>query len=94
MLPFLLLFIGLAVLKIFYPGFPLIVYKLLNSSVFSIIDVIFGSASKLSQLSVVRMVLSLSAFAVVPLISHIAYTLGFKQFSISEKLIYKKKKDK
>ena len=94
MLPFLLLFIGLAVLKIFCPGFPLIVYKLLNSSVFSIIDIIFGSASKLSQLSVVRMVLSLSAFAVVPLISHIAYTLGFKQFSISEKLIYKKKKDK
>lgn len=94
MLPFLLIFAVLALLKLLYPNFPLIIYKLLNSSVFSIIDVIFGSASKLSQLSVVRMLLSLSAFAVVPIISHIAYTLGFKQFSISEKLIYKKKKDK
>lgn len=94
MLPFLLIFIGLTVLKRLYPGFPLIIYKLLNSSVFSIIDFAFGSASKLSQLSVVRMLLSLSAFAAVPIISHIAYTLGFKQFSISEKLIYKKKKDK
>ncbi len=73
---------------------PVVLYKFLNSSYYSVIEFIAGKASAFGELSVLSM-LSLSLIQLfVPLVSFIAYLLGYKNISIGEKFIYKKSKKK
>lgn len=85
-----LLFLVIAKLGLF-PNFPMALYKLLNSSVYSFIQVIIGSAVAVSQLSAWRLALLFILPLLIPVVSGISYILGYKNISIGEKLIYKKK---
>ena len=61
---------------------------------FSLLIGIFGSAATAGDLGIIRMLLTILPFAFIPLITGAAYLLGYKDISITEKLIYKNKKDR
>ena len=73
-----------------FPNFPTALYKLLNSSVYSFIEVILGGAAAVSELAAWRLALLFLLPLLIPAISGISYILGYKNISIGEKLIYKK----
>ncbi len=72
------------------PSLNTVTYASLNSHFYPIIMIIGGSAVKLSQLGVVKLVLLLLLQLVVPIISTVAYILGYKGINLSEKILYKK----
>ena len=78
----------LSKLKLIMPGY-FFLYRFLNISFLPIVSRIAGknnfSAADVSWLSVFAILLTLF---VSPLVCHIAYLLGYKQISISEKIIY------
>ena len=92
MIPAYLLLIFLVIAKAgAATGFPVVLYKFLNSSSYSLIEVILGSTVKVGELAVWKLILLFVLPLIVPAVSGIAYILGFKNFSIGEKLVYKKK---
>lgn len=92
-LPYLLVLISLAIGKnSFAKSIPVVLYKYLNCSVFSVIDVICGNTSTFGELSVLRMLLLFVAMLIVPVFFGLSYYIGYKDILISEKLIYKKQK--
>ena len=84
-----LVFLVIARLGLFL-SFPMALYKLLNSSVYSFIDVIVGSAVAVSDMSVLRLALLFLLPLIIPAVSGISYILGYKNISVGEKFIYKK----
>ena len=85
-----LIFLVVAKLGLF-PKFPLALYKILNSSVYSFIEVIIGSAVAVSELTVLRLALLFILPLIIPAIAGVSYILGYKNISLSDKFIYKKK---
>ena len=85
-----LIFLVVAKLGLF-PKFPLALYKILNSSVYSFIEVIIGSAVAVSELSAWRLALLFILPLIFPAIAGVSYILGYKNISLSDKFIYKKK---
>ena len=73
------------------PDFPMVLYKFLNSSVYSFIEVILGGTVTVSNLAVWRFVLLFLLPLIIPAIAGISYILGYKNISVGEKLVYKKK---
>ena len=73
------------------PKFPVVLLKFLNAAFYSLTQVICGSAVHVSELSVIRLILLLLLPLVIPAVSCVSYILGYKNFSVGEKLIYKKK---
>jgi len=73
------------------PKFPVVLLKFLNAAFYSLTQVICGSAVHVSELSVIRLILLLLLPLVIPAVSCVSYILGYKNFSLGEKLIYKKK---
>lgn len=73
------------------PDFPMVLYKFLNSSVYSFIEVILGGAVTVSNLAVWRFILLFLLPLIIPAIAGISYILGYKNISVGEKLVYKKK---
>ena len=73
------------------PKFPVVLLKFLNAAFYSLTHVICGSAVHVSELSVIRLILLLLLPLVIPAVSCVSYILGYKNFSVGEKLIYKKK---
>ena len=73
------------------PALPTALYRFINCNFYSFIQVVFGSAQTLGELKTVQLILLLLPLAVVMFIAWLGYFLGYKDFSISEKLIYKKK---
>lgn len=73
------------------PSFPVALYKCLNSSVYSFIQVITGSAVAVSDLTAWRLALLFILPLLIPAVSGISYILGYKNISVGEKLVYKKK---
>ena len=73
------------------PKFPVVLLKFLNAAFYSLTQVICGSAAYVSELSVIRLILLLLLPLVIPAVSCVSYILGYKNFSVGEKLIYKKK---
>ena len=73
------------------PKFPVVLLKFLNAAFYSLTQVICGSAVYVSELSVIRLILLLLLPLVIPAVSCVSYILGYKNFSVGEKLIYKKK---
>lgn len=72
--------------------FPIVIYKFANSSFYTFIHLIVGKATVFGELSFVSFILLFIISAIVPLISFIAYYLGYKNISVGEKFIYKKNK--
>ncbi len=69
---------------------PAAIYKFLNASFYPVLDLLFGESQRFSDLSVWKLIIIALLLCVVPLASHLGYTLGYKGFSLSEKLAYKK----
>lgn len=73
------------------PKFPVVLLKFLNAAFYSLTQVICGGVVYVSELSVIRLILLLLLPLVIPAVSCVSYILGYKNFSVGEKLIYKKK---
>ncbi|MBR7133335.1 MAG: hypothetical protein IKD04_07355 [Clostridia bacterium] len=73
-------------------SFPTALLKFINPSVYTFTQLIVGTPTVLSKLAVWRILLLFALLLVTPIAAQIGYTLGYKNISISEKLIYKKKK--
>lgn len=89
-IPFYLFLIFVAAAKFVLPSFPMVLYKFLNSAFYSFIDILCG-ASTAGELAVWRLVLLFVLPVIIPVISGTAYLLGYKNISLGEKFIYKKK---
>ncbi len=72
------------------PSFYTTWYAFLNAHFYSLITCISGSATSLSQLTLTQYVLLFLLQLAVPLISGIAYILGFKEINLTDKIMYKK----
>ncbi len=59
---------------------------------YTAIDFITRDSGKLADLQLWKLVLIMMIFLIVPLVTYVSYILGYKDFSIGEKLIYKKRK--
>ena len=77
----------------FAKGLPVILFKYLNASMFSVIDIVCGDAVYFSDLAIWRYILLLFVLLLVPVFFGIAYYVGYKDILISDKLIYKKNKN-
>ncbi len=82
----------LAVIKIGRFGdFPLAIYRFAHASFYSLIDLVFGKAITVRELAVWRFSLLFLLPLVVVAVCELAYVLGYHNYSIGEKLVYKKK---
>ncbi len=88
-----LIFIVIAKLGL-KPDLQMALYKFLNASFYSVIDLAVGGANTVAELSVIRLMVLFILPLVVPLVAGGAYLLGLNNYSISEKLIYKKNNNK
>ena len=91
-IPFFALFAILLIITTVTPNFRTIWYAYLNSHFYSFVLWITGSAEVISKISVLQFVLLLLVQFIVPVISGIAYILGFKEINFTDKLVYKKGK--
>ncbi len=73
-------------------SFPAALYKLINPSYYYFFDILTRGTDKFCELAVWKFIVMAIIFLLVPAISFLGYYLGFKDFSISEKITYKKKK--
>ena len=71
---------------------PLAIYKFLNSSLYGFLEFASGTTATFGKVSVFRGILMFIPQILVPVIAGFSYILGFKNFSIGEKLVYKKDK--
>ena len=69
---------------------PVSIMKFLNADFYPVIDLIIGNRNGFSDLGIMRAVLLLLPLLALPVISFIGYYLGYKGYSIGEKLKYKR----
>ena len=86
-IPFILLFI-FAVVKASVVR--KVLYAFLNSNFYAIIMAIAKDGEMMSQIGTARFVLIGLLLAIVPIISGVAYILGYKEINLGEKIMYKK----
>lgn len=79
-----------------YPNCSLLIYKLFNASFIPALTVIFGDAATAGEATTVGYLFAALLLLIPSVITGISYLLGYKDISITEKLIYKnnKKKDR
>lgn len=75
-------------------NFSVAIFKILNSAYFSLIDFIAEEPTGFSSLNAWQIVLIALCFLIMPMVSFIGYYLGYNDYSISERIIYKGKKKK
>ncbi len=75
------------------PQFSVSFYKLLNSHLYSFIQIIAGASFSVGELSVIQYVLLLVIQLIMPIASAIIYIMGYKGVNLTEKLIYAKKEE-
>ncbi|MBR6510322.1 MAG: hypothetical protein IKT38_06930 [Clostridia bacterium] len=73
-------------------GFPIAYYRLANAFSYGFSGLICGDLIYANELNILQYLGMLSLQAIIPIITTFAYLLGYKNISISEKLIYKKNK--
>ena len=92
LIPHSIVFIALIVAKMgAYEKLSLDLYKFFNSVFYSFNVVIIGDSANLSELSCWRFALLFAVQFFVPIICTAAYILGYRNYSVSENIIYKKK---
>lgn len=89
-IPFFVLFAVMVVFTVTTPNFRTVWYAFLNSQFYPIILQISGGADIVSKLSILQLLLLFVLQLIVPVISGIAYILGFKEINFSDKIVYKK----
>ncbi len=91
-IPFFALFVLIVVFAFgILPDFKTAWYALLNGHFYSLVLWIADSTDTVSKLNVLQFVLLLALQFTVPIISGVAYILGFKEISFADKLLYKKR---
>jgi len=75
----------------FAKGVSVALYGFLNPHLYEAIYMITGGGVYFSELSALQIIAFYAMLGFVPLVAHIAYTLGYKSILVSEKFIYKKK---
>ncbi len=68
------------------------VYRLLNVHIFGYMNLLFGVGVKVVEIPVFKIVLAAVPLLILPVICTVAYFLGYKDISVSEKIIYKNKR--
>ncbi len=93
-IPYCLFIICLLILKNNVAAkFPPAILKLTTASFYSFSELIIGSAATLKDLSLVRFIGLIFLQLIIPVISGISYYLGYKNISLGEKFVYKKKEN-
>ncbi len=82
----------LIVITFIIPDTQTALYKFLNCSVFTFVDLIIGSSETFRDISILQFLGLALLKALIPITSYTAYLLGYKNISLGEKLIYKKDK--
>lgn len=70
------------------------IFNLANYHLYGYHQMIFGGNNKLSEISWLSIAAAFLTVILVPLTTHICYTLGYKRINLGEKLMFKKKGDK
>ena len=68
-------------------------FAFLNSYLYDLISIICGGAKSFAELQIWQTLLLFILLVIIPLVSWGSYLLGYKSISISEKIIYKNKKE-
>ena len=76
-----------------FPGFPVALYRLSHSAFYSLIGLMVGNALEIAGVAWWRMALLFLLPLLIPLFAGVSYYLGYRNFSIGEKLIYKKNRE-
>ena len=93
-IPSYLVLIALCVMKGWgYPGFPVALYEFSHSAFYGFLALLIGKAVTLADLAWWRLAVFFVFPLFVPVIAGIGYYLGYKDFSLREKLVYKKNKE-
>ncbi len=74
-------------------NFPAVWIKFLNANAYCIINILQNGAIKLSEVSVLRLVAMALTQITVPFVCWGAYVLGYKEISLADKIMYKKKEN-
>ncbi|MBE6749712.1 MAG: hypothetical protein E7560_00920 [Ruminococcaceae bacterium] len=72
--------------------FPLFIIKFLSAAFYSIYELIFDGLMLFGELKVLQIVSMFATLLIVPIITGLAYYLGYKDISIAQKLMYKKER--
>ena len=72
-------------------NFPAVWLKFLNANAYSLIDLLQNKVILLKDIPALNLVLMALTQITVPIICYLAYFLGYKEISLADKLIYKKK---
>lgn len=73
----------------FTANFKVGIFKILNSCIYGLIDIICGDTILWGELKVYQILLLAISFLIIPIITHIWFILGKKGLLISNKIIYK-----
>ena len=74
----------------FAKNFPVALYKYINSTMFTITDIICGKTYVFGDLKIWQLLLLIASLLIIPAFTGVAYYLGYKDILVSEKLTYKK----
>ncbi len=69
-------------------------YAFFNAHLYEAIILLTNGGGRFSELAVWQILVFYALLSIIPIIAHIAYTLGYKSILVSEKLIYKNKQEK
>lgn len=93
MVPYTVMLLVLAIGKASYSSnFPVVFFKYLNASAYTVLEVICGKASTFGDLAVWRIILLFALMLIVPIYMGISYYIGYRDILVTEKFIYKKQK--
>ncbi len=76
------------------PDMPIALFTLPNFYVYQILRCISGNVANAGDLNILQYILMFISVFIIPLISHLSYTLGYRDIFVIEKIIYKNNKGK
>lgn len=71
--------------------FSVSLYIFFNSSFYGIMDILTNHQVMFKDVGTLNLVLIILVQLIIPIIAHVAYTLGYRDVSVSDRLIYKDK---
>jgi len=89
----LLIFTGICAAFI-KPDIPVQLFMILNGIFWPVLTVILNSAKTIGDIAVWQYIVTFLILSVIPVIGYFAYFIGYKDYAILNKLLYKKNKKK
>ncbi|MBR4072401.1 MAG: hypothetical protein IKK24_00545 [Clostridia bacterium] len=91
---YLLLLVTVICAKGLKPGIPIQVFKILNGVFWPTFDALLGSAKVIGDILIWQYIVIFIILSIIPVIGFFAYFVGYKDYAILSKLLYKKNKKK